>query len=59
MCDDATNWILETIYSNLGHSYRKLKDFKNAILYYEKCVTLNPKNPHTYFSLAYTYHISN
>lgn len=59
MCEDAASWILETIYSNLAHTYRKLKDFKNSIKYYEKCITLNPKNPFTYFSLAYTYHISN
>ena len=59
LCDEATNWIVETIYSNLAHTYRKLKDFKSAIKFYEKCITLNPKNPQTYFALAFTYHINN
>lgn len=49
----------ETILSNLAHTYRKLKDYKNAITFYEKCIALNSKNPYTYFSLAFTCHISN
>ena len=57
LCDDAVNYVIETILSNLAHCYRKLKDYQNAAKYYEKCITLNSKNPNTYFSLAYTYHI--
>ncbi|KRW98290.1 hypothetical protein PPERSA_01728 [Pseudocohnilembus persalinus] len=55
----SVEWIIETILSNLAHTHRKLKDWKNAIQTYERCITLNPKNPQTFFSLAYTYHISN
>lgn len=35
------------------------RDYKNAILYFEKCISLNSKNPNTYFSLAFTHHINN
>lgn len=42
----------------MAHAYRKLRDYKNSIKYYEKCITLNPKSSQTYFSLAFTYHIS-
>eukprot|EP01016_Furgasonia_blochmanni_P003157 TRINITY_DN11235_c0_g1_i11.p1 TRINITY_DN11235_c0_g1~~TRINITY_DN11235_c0_g1_i11.p1 ORF type:complete len:360 (+),score=71.33 TRINITY_DN11235_c0_g1_i11:865-1944(+) len=59
LCTNAKDYILETIYSNLAHTYRKLKETKNAIKFYEKCISINPKNPQTYFSLAFTYHISN
>jgi anaphase-promoting complex subunit 6 len=29
--DNASDSIIETILSNLAHTFRKLKDFKNAI----------------------------
>lgn len=59
LSENAINWVNETIFSNLAHTYRKLKDYKNAITFYEKCISLNSKNPYTYFSLAFTCHISN
>ena len=58
LCENTVNIIVETIWSNLGHTYRKLKDYKNAIKYYEKCISLNTKNANTYFSLAFTCHIN-
>ncbi|EAS06252.1 tetratricopeptide repeat protein (macronuclear) [Tetrahymena thermophila SB210] len=59
LCTEATNSIVHTILNNLAHTCRKMKDYKSAIQYYERCIQLEPKNYQTYFSLAYTYHISN
>lgn len=59
LSEEATSWIVETILSNLAHCYRKLRDYKNSIKHLEKCVTLNPQNGNTYFSLAFAYHLSN
>lgn len=49
---------METVLTNLAHSFRKLKDYKMAIKYLEQCVSLNPSNPQTYFSLAFVFHLS-
>jgi tetratricopeptide (TPR) repeat protein len=46
-----------TIY-NLGQSYRKLKQFSDAILCFEKCVSLNPGNAAAYAALGFARHLS-
>jgi len=35
-----------------------MKEYKNAITFYEKCIQLNCQDANTYFSLAFTCHIS-
>jgi tetratricopeptide (TPR) repeat protein len=35
------------------------RDFKNAIVYFEKGYALNPRDGGILFALAFTYHISN
>ncbi|XP_027361587.1 anaphase-promoting complex subunit 6-like [Abrus precatorius] len=42
---------------NLAHAYRKLKMYREAILYYEKALSLSTRSVSTYAGLAYTYHL--
>ncbi|XP_022984323.1 anaphase-promoting complex subunit 6-like [Cucurbita maxima] len=42
---------------NLAHSYRKLKMYREAIVYYDKALALSTRNLSTYAGLAYTYHL--
>lgn len=55
---DASSWVVESILTNLAHSYRKLKDYKNSVKELEECICLNSKNPQTYFSLAFVFHLN-
>lgn len=55
---DASYWVMETILTNLAHSCRKLRNYKEAIRYLEQCISLNSTNPQTYFSLGFIYHLS-
>jgi tetratricopeptide (TPR) repeat protein len=34
------------------------REFEGAIELYEKCLTINSKNPSTYLSLGFTYHLT-
>jgi anaphase-promoting complex subunit 6 len=47
----------EVIYVNLAHSYRKLKDYDNAIRNFEMAVSYRPQTSSTYASLGFTYHL--
>lgn len=42
---------------NLGHCHRKLKNYDRAIEYYQQCLSINGKNPSTYASLGFAYHL--
>ncbi|XP_010537723.1 PREDICTED: anaphase-promoting complex subunit 6 [Tarenaya hassleriana] len=42
---------------NLAHAYRKLRKYSEAILYYERALTLSTKSLSTYAGLAYAYHL--
>lgn len=33
------------------------REFDDAIQLYEKCLTINPKNPSTFLALGFTYHL--
>jgi anaphase-promoting complex subunit 6 len=57
-CHNAVDSVKETVLLNLAGVYRKMRDWNNAIRYYERCIQINPKNAQTYFQLAYTHHIS-
>lgn len=58
LCHDSTNsTTYETIMFNSANCHRKLKEMDAAILAYEKCLTINPKNSQTLVSLGYTYHL--
>uniref|UniRef100_A0A6B2L5C3 Uncharacterized protein n=1 Tax=Arcella intermedia TaxID=1963864 RepID=A0A6B2L5C3_9EUKA len=49
----------EPIFFNLGHCYRKLRQYHNAIKYYKKALKLSSQNSTTYTALAYTHHLLN
>ncbi|XP_031406421.1 anaphase-promoting complex subunit 6 isoform X2 [Punica granatum] len=53
----ALSEIWEPTVVNLGHVYRKLKMFNEAIKTYEKALTLSTRSVSTYAGLAYTYHL--
>mmetsp|Transcript_21739 Transcript_21739/g.19259 ORF Transcript_21739/g.19259 Transcript_21739/m.19259 type:complete len:162 (+) Transcript_21739:3-488(+) len=57
LCHDQNCKTYETILLNLGHCYRKMKNFDKAIEYYEECLSINNKNPSTYFAVGYAYHL--
>lgn len=40
---------------SLGHLYQELKEFDNAIIYYNKTIELEPDNPLPYFNLSLIY----
>ena len=57
VCVDKYSNVAETIYRNLAHNLRKMKDYSGAISNYEKCLKINPKSPSTYTSLGFTYNL--
>jgi anaphase-promoting complex subunit 6 len=57
LCNDENCKTYETILVNLGHCHRKLRNYDNAIQYYEACLSINDKNPSTYASLGYAHHL--
>jgi len=42
---------------NLGHAYRKLGKYEDAIQYYESALSYNPKEASTFAALGLTYHL--
>ncbi len=54
LCDDVY-W--EPTIFNLGHSYRKCRQFDNALICFHRCVTLCPEKYSTYSALAFTKHL--
>eukprot|EP00741_Cyanophora_paradoxa_P021394 tig00021350_g20653.t1 len=42
---------------NIGHAYRKLRDYGMACAAYEKALVLNPKSASTYAALGFTKHL--
>jgi len=57
LCNESNSKTYESILINLAHCHRKLKDLESAIDLYEKCLTINPKNPATHTSLGFAYHL--
>ena len=43
---------------NLGHAYRKLRDFSNAAKWYRAALSINPRVASTYSALGFTLHLS-
>ena len=54
LCDDVY-W--EPTIFNLGHSYRKNREYKNALTCFRRCVTLCPEKYSSYSALAFTKHL--
>ena len=40
----------------MGNVYKEKVDFKNAIIFYTKYLTLDSQSEECYFNLAYIYH---
>ncbi len=46
-----------TTFSNLGHCYRKLKRWGDAMVMYRKALSLDPSDAATHTALAFTLHL--
>ncbi|CAD8066472.1 unnamed protein product [Paramecium primaurelia] len=57
-CQNSNHKIRESALQNLGHTFRKQRDYKNAIQIFEKCIQLNSVSPQIFFGLAFSYHLS-
>eukprot|EP01084_Bolivina_argentea_P214413 364007_1 len=49
----------ETTFFNLGHCYRKLKQYKEALVCYNKALNISPNDPMILSAIAFTYHLQN
>lgn len=57
MIDSCDDLYWEPTIFNLGHSYRKRREYTNAVLCFRRCVTLCPEKYSTYSALAFTKHL--
>jgi len=55
--DSYNSW--ESTFFNLGHCYRKLKQYKDALVCYNKALNISPKDPMILSAIAFTYHLEN
>ena len=55
--DSYNAW--ESTFFNLGHCYRKLKQYNDAIKCYQKALNISPKDPMILSAIAFTYHLQN
>ncbi len=44
-----------TVYNNLATAYKRLSDFENSIIFYNRALNLNPTNPIRYLRPAFLY----
>ncbi|XP_041357865.1 cell division cycle protein 16 homolog [Gigantopelta aegis] len=49
----ADKW--EPLLNNLGHTYRKLRKYDQALEYHKQAEKLSPQNPSTYSAIGYIY----
>lgn len=56
--DNNINEVWEPTIFNIGHCYRKLKKYDDAIEYYKLAIKVVPNNGSTYTALALTYHMN-
>lgn len=42
---------------NLGHAYRKCKQYRRAVHWYNRALSLAPAQAGTYAALGYTHHL--
>jgi len=57
LSEDSALVSWEPIFFNLGHCYRKQRQYQNAVKYYKKALKLCPHNGSTYTALAFTNHL--
>lgn len=56
LCRDSNSATYESILLNMGHCYRKQKDFFKAIEIYERCLTINPGQASTLSAIGFAHH---
>ena len=57
-CCEYDEVVREPSIFNLGHAYRKKRDFANAALWYRAALAINPRIASTYSALGFTLHLS-
>lgn len=57
-CNEYDEAVREPSVFNLGHAYRKLRDFSNAAKWYRAALSINPRVASTYSALGFTLHLS-
>jgi len=53
----ANKW--ESLLNNLGHTYRKLERYDEALSVHKQALVISPLNPSTYSSIGYVYSLTN
>ena len=53
-CHEYDEAVREPSIFNLGHAYRKKRDFDNAALWYRAALAINPRVASTYSALGFT-----
>lgn len=56
-CHEYDESVREPSIFNLGHAYRKKRDFDNAALWYRAALAINPRLASTYSALGFTLHL--
>ena len=56
-CQEYDETVREPSIFNLGHAYRKKRDFDNAALWYRAALAINPRVASTYSALGFTLHL--
>jgi len=49
----------EPVMFNLGHAYRRMRKYDEAIRYYEEALSYNPKEASIYSAIGFVYHLQN
>ena len=57
-CCEYDELVREPSIFNLGHAYRKKRDFANSALWYRASLAINPRIASTYSALGFTVHLS-
>jgi len=56
-CQDYDEATREPSIFNLGHAYRKLRQFDKAVQWYKEALAINPRSASTYSALGFTQHL--
>jgi len=56
-CHEYDETVREPSIFNLGHAYRKKRDFDSAALWYRAALAINPRVASTYSALGFTLHL--
>ncbi|EKX51857.1 hypothetical protein GUITHDRAFT_161443 [Guillardia theta CCMP2712] len=57
LCQDDESSVWEATFFNLGHCYRKMNSFDNALAMYHKSLRCSPRTASTYTAIGFTHHL--